>query len=155
MTKREKNIGIVMVAIFLIWFFQRLSGPGPDKKRGFSRPGPARSDQQGVPGSSSDGGDLFELLDRSFVQNPVELERDPFLRIDPNSQKINAPLEFSDLVLSGIIEREGQTMALINGHIVGEGDMFSRFVVREIRTEEVVLTRGIERFVLRLFASDP
>lgn len=92
---------------------------------------------------------------RSQIQFKAEkldlnLSTDPFLKLEPEQRS----LEYSDLVLSGLILAQQKPLALINGVPVGEGDKIGDFVVQAIDKNQVILQKGMERYILKIANDD-
>lgn len=83
--------------------------------------------------------------------DPAEEEmNDPFAELDPRAVLDTTVMDFTQLELSGIIWEEDEPVALINDKILSRGDMVSGFKIFEIRKSEVVLIKGLERYILKL-----
>lgn len=81
-------------------------------------------------------------------------KRDPFWRlVSPEGAIVNYDADYliSDLILEGIIaEEDGRSLAIINGRVVNVADLIGQFVVSEINTNKVILTKNGQEFELRL-----
>ena len=156
MNKREKIIGIVMVGTIFIWAMTFFSKSRPAKPRE-----PTRASSQKVPAKavpredgpkvSVDG--VVALMEGAFDETlPQESITDPFEELKPIEGSAQEGAGPSQFVLSGIIiEKDEEPVALINGEILREGDVVAGFLVEDITPNEVVLTQGNERYILKLF----
>ncbi|MBL7170477.1 MAG: hypothetical protein ISS46_00575 [Candidatus Omnitrophica bacterium] len=156
MKKREKIIGIIMLAAIVIWGIMYLPKPHREKVeaiKSIERPArkPIRVSGPKMSGfEPSEQFDLQRLIEQTKLRaKRIEILsiRDPFEKLEPKMSKLG----FSDLVLSGIIWDKEAPLAIINDHILKEGDTISDFEIEEIREDEVVLVKGMERYVLKAF----
>ena len=157
MTKREKRIAGFMVFLIIICVFIYLS---PDKKENKAiRKKPEASLQRPVAvakkSTQPDQLDLknmaeqIQLSSKDVDRNSV---RDPFKKGQLREVAKSASFDFADLVLAGIIlEEDKDPVALINEQILKEGDEFSGFKIEVIRENEVFMTKGLEKYTLKLF----
>jgi len=76
--------------------------------------------------------------------------RDPFKEV--TFKPDNSTLTYSDLMLTGIMWEEDSAIVVINDQIFKEGDVISGFKIEKVLQGEVLLTKGTERHVLRLFS---
>jgi len=81
-------------------------------------------------------------------------KRDPFWKLTgPRSMILNydKDIRTTDMVLEGIMAQPGgDSIAIVNGHIIKVGDKLGLFVVKEIQTNVVILEKGQEIFKLQL-----
>lgn len=147
-----------MTAIFLLWV-SKFIPKGKDEGRTAVQPKKPQADKmrrtkekqspQVEKEDVSPGYDLEDIAEQirlKSVAPDLTSVKDPFKRLELT----DFPLEFSDLVLSGIIFEEEMPTALINGQILKEGDRISVFRVEEIRRNSVILTSGDDQYTLRL-----
>lgn len=93
---------------------------------------------------------LARLMVKKLDQK-VELVGNPFQKFDLQKKLKNRALEYTDIVLSGIIYEQGEPLALMNDEIFKVGDTIAGFKVEAIRQNEVVITRGMEKHMIKLF----
>ena len=108
------------------------------------------SDTQEQKGSeASEEIDLEVLMEKIRLRSqkiiPISI-RDPFKKLDLK----DVVLDFSDLTLVGIMTEKEEQRALINDQILKVGDTISGFNIIEIKENSVVLSKGLERYVLNL-----
>jgi len=166
MNKREKIIAIITALVFVFWLRNMMSGGA--KKRPSSvrkapraaspaRPAPKKISQQSIeakkiPVPDFDWQAIVQSADFNIESRDAPLDRDPFEKLDYRSVFTSTALEFSELSLSGIIWEESAPMALINNQILAAGEIISGFKVEEIRKNEVILIKGTEKFIMRLYS---
>jgi len=157
MSRREKIIGIIMVAIFLVWGSKFLLGKNKKPKVSIvsSKVEKAIQQVQGVKKEEDPSFDVDALIEN--IRLDVEEENIDFVR-DPFEKVVVKPtggpsLSYSDLVLTGIMWEENNAVVVINDQILKEGDMILGFRIASIAKGEVLLTKGNQRYVLRLFSS--
>lgn len=79
-------------------------------------------------------------------------KRNPFIPLITNDGQftnIKDDEENSDLVLEGIIyDKEGKSMAIVNGQILGKGDTIADAKIVEIRKDSVVYAKDGEIFII-------
>ena len=160
MNKREKTIAVVTGLVFLMWI-RNFMGGSPEKpakpvrstrpaSRGRARPSSKEPDEK-PQAITFDWRSVIEYGDLKGEDNESGPIRDPFEKLDYASVFNTAALEFSELTLTGIIWERADPVALINTQVLRTGEMISGFKVEEIRQNEVVLVKGTERYVLRLY----
>ena len=156
MKKREKIIGIIMLAVIAIWgimYLPKLRQGKVEIIKPIERP-PEKPIRISGPKKSG-----IEPLEQFDIQRVVEQMKSKSERIDISSvrdpfKKLElkiTELDFSDLVLSGIMWDEEAPLVIINNQILKEGDTISGFVIGEIRKDEVILTKGTEGYSLKVF----
>lgn len=101
--------------------------------------------------SGTGGVDFFEL-EKTLKDNrpPMEWVRDPF----HFPQKQIKKADVADLTLTGIIYDKESPMAVINDVIIHEGDMIGGAVVKEIRSDSVVLEKAGRSYTLELMKGE-
>lgn len=79
-------------------------------------------------------------------------KRNPFIPLITNDGQftnIKDDEENNDLILEGIIyDKEGKSMAIINGQILGKGDTIAAAKIVEIRKDSVVYAKDGEIFII-------
>ncbi len=160
MTKNEKMIATTMGILLVVVGIMNL--PKPKKMK---NPLPITSLPSATGSKSGESGlnipstfpevKYNEERIRSQIQFKAEkldlkLSTDPFLKLEPEQRS----LEYSDLVLSGLILDQQKPLALINGIPVGEGDKIGDFVVQAIDKNQVILQKGMERYILKIANDD-
>ena len=138
MTRREKNIGLVMMGIIVLWGLSNLlsvplkgkppvpvvlENSTPPPKQETVPPGPGKTGRIDIQS-------VIALAEQRFPNISPAEDPQPFL--DPFQQLTLqlAPLDFSDLVLKGsVIWGAGEPMVLINDQILKEGDVVYGFKV--------------------------
>jgi len=163
MTKREKTIGFVMVAVFVFWsssFFMKKPKRAVPPRAGQPHRQAGARIKKGAkekPGQDPEVlfqklGDIISSLDTEQRIKSVELTKDPFKKI---SLKTNTQaLTVEDMVLSGIMWEENSPIVVINEQILREGDVISGYQVKEIRQADVTLMKGTKKHILRLFSKE-
>ena len=81
-------------------------------------------------------------------------KRDPF--ISPANQSISeSQLSHGELRLEGIVvDKKGQSFAIVNSEIVREGQTFQGFLLKNITSKEVTFLKGEEEFKIPLRKDD-
>ncbi len=81
-------------------------------------------------------------------------KRDPFL--SPATQNFtNTQLSHGELRLEGIVvDKKGQSYAIVNNEIVREGQTFQGFLLKEITVQEVTFQKDEETFKIPLRPDD-
>ena len=89
----------------------------------------------------------------AFVYNSHD-RHDPFL---PQVSAAGAVLTYeadltaNDMILEGVVaDAQGNNMAIINGKIVKKGDAIGPYAVAAVGLGDVQLTKGEERFTVKL-----
>ncbi len=81
-------------------------------------------------------------------------KRDPFWRLVSPSGAIlslDNDLSATDMVLEGVIQDQtGKNLAIINSVVVAPGDKIGLFEVTSVGKDGVTLSKGDEKFVLKL-----
>lgn len=157
MKKREKIIGIIMLAVIAIWGVMYLPRPNKEKLEAVK---PIQKPARKLPGVSNlrendprDKFDLQRLVEYNKIRSKgleISSIRDPFKKLEPEKSK----LDFFNLVLTGVLWEEGEPTALINGQILKTGDTISGYEIEEIRKDEVILIKETEKHVLKLFTGE-
>lgn len=152
--KREKMIGAIFIAVAALWLLTLRSGPGPAVSRA-KQPAPANPAVSAKPDAEVISTDALRVLDKISLQTegrqPAGEIGDPFRKFEAKDLMDRKILELAELKLKGIIVENGAYVALINDQILRRGDTVSGFRVAEIRSNEVVLVKGMEKHTLRLF----
>jgi hypothetical protein len=153
MKKREKIIGIIMLTVIALWAIMNLPRPQKEKfnvirsiEKVAKKPNRILTLKRKEPSEELDLQRLAEQLKMRTEALDLSLIKDPFIKLEPEI----SGLAVSELVLSGIVWGEEKPMTLINDQILKEGDIISGFKIQEIRKEEVVLIKGMERYILKL-----
>ncbi len=155
MSQREKTIAVILISVAILWGMTSWS-----RTASFKKPGAQTDETHNNPVSllhseESQSQELKRILEqlelRSRPQMQTQEITDPFRKFDQKELLDKTVLEFSELVLSGVMMENSQPIALINDQILKEGDKISGFEVKEIRPNEVVLIRGLEKYTLKLF----
>lgn len=156
MNKKTKIVVFICVIVLLFWLNVRQRGLSKPAGHADSAP-PAQKNAEKTDGKETTAADEYrKLMDLvKTVQTPAQgpLEGDPFLKFNAVILTKDTPLEINQLKLTGIIIEEDGPVALINDQILRAGDVISKFQIEEIRQNEVLLKRGTDKFVLRLFAN--
>jgi len=158
MTKREQNLGIVIFALAMVWFVAMVSSPpkkGTAKRPVAVKTAPAASQAQGTQNQVSE--EIRFLVEQLVLNSNTPDEKeilDPFRRLDKKESGEKSSLELSDLVLSGIMTENSGDVVIINDQLYKEGEQIAEFRIEEIHSNEVILSRGIEKYSIRLF-TDP
>ncbi len=81
-------------------------------------------------------------------------KRDPFL--SPTTQSVaEGQLSHGELKLEGIvIDKDGQSYAVVNSEIVREGQKFQGFLLKKITTQDVTFQKDDETFTILLRQDD-
>jgi len=164
MSKREKIIGIITAVVFIFWL-QNFFGGDQDRKpkkqttAKTSRPRTQAVRHQKSPSKpvedkkfSFDWQAVIDCMGMEYEDTDAQPVRDPFAELDYRDVFSSSALDFSELSLSGIIWEEEAPLALINNQILGIGEMISGFKIDEISKNEVILIKGTEKFMLRLYS---
>jgi len=81
-------------------------------------------------------------------------KRDPLRRlVTPEGTVLtfDNDLSLTDMVLEGIVaSEEGKSMAIINGSVIRINEKIGEYIVSQIKEDEVTLTKGQEKFTLKL-----
>jgi len=152
MKPREKMIAVILGILVLIWLAgRRPSAPSAPGRAAPGVPGAAGTATSGDPGELPIGR-ILQIVGQ-VTEVPTEgSTHNPFARTDPALAKADEPLEFSDLILTGIVKLEdAEPMALVNGQVLLAGEKIGEFEIHEIRDNEVEVTRGLEKHTLQLF----
>ncbi len=162
MSKREKIIAIITGVVFLFWLRHVTTGstskkpvaaqPEPEKKHAPRKISRRSKAEKKEPVPDFDWQSVVDNAHFKVEEADMPITRDPFEKLDYRSVFSSTALEFSELTLSGIIWEESAPLALINNQILGQGEMISGFKVDEIRKNEVVLIKGTEKFIMRLYS---
>lgn len=157
MSKREKVIGIILLALAVLCafvFFSRQSRPPAATGKFLQDLVKDAPPQTAGPETLSNQG-LKRMIEKVFLKfksnEPAGDIVDPFKKFDAKDLMDRNVLQFSELKLIGIVLDKEVPAALINDQILYPGDQISGFKVVEIHTNEVVLTRGLEKYILKLF----
>lgn len=160
MTRREKTYTAIFLCLLLTWMGMQLSSKkrreASDRRaakinvsydsRGLAKaPVPEKKEQTVV---NIDG--LLEAL--SVAPQEIELDqlKDPFNRFEPEVVEEIVDPGVSALRLSGIMF-EGETpVALINDEILRAGEHIENYKIEDIQPNQVTVTRGEERHILKL-----
>ena len=156
MSKREKLIGGIFLSVAILWAMaSRPNNSLPKKSVAQSAEAHHDNPISVLHPEESQPLELKRVLEQLQLRSRQETEttevRDPFKKFDQKELMDKTLLDFSELVLTGIVMEGAQPGALINDQILKQGDKISGFEVKEIRSNEVVLTRGLEKYTLKLF----
>lgn len=155
MSQREKFIGIILLALAVVCVFVFSSRHLPVSVSGGKTVQELKNGVATTKTPAQDSKDDFKrMVDKVMLQNqPKQASEpsDPFRKFELRDLVEGNILEFSELKLIGIVMDEEITAALINDEILYVGDEISGFKVTEIRANEVFLTRGLEKYTLKLF----
>lgn len=157
MNKREKIIGVIFLIVAAVWALT-VSSKGKGGPVSVSPPAGFQNKDAAGPGPEAPGTatpDVQRILDKvSFKSNPgpaPAVVLDPFRKFEAKELMDRKILDLSELKLKGILFEGEVPVALINDQILRQGEIVSGFKVIEIRKNEVVLSRGLEKYTLRLF----
>lgn len=154
----DKNVRVILIFLIIAGFIYIL-WPRPQKP-GFSAPGavilPASGEEstRTMPVNRTETKVYERAIDavNKRIESSGEKQQaaNPFRKFELRDLMDRKTLEFSELKLIGIVESGGVPTALINDRILRTGDEISGFQVTEIRSSEVILVRGLEKYTLRL-----
>ncbi len=156
MSKREKMIGAILLglAIICLFVFRPQGAPAPQQEI-LNPPGPKSVSTNQTITSVTVPQEYKRMIEKVLIkfepQEPVGEVADPFKKFEAKELIDKNVLEFTELKLIGIVMDENAPTALINGQILHVGDSVSGFKVADIRSNEVLLTRGLEKYTLKLF----
>jgi len=157
MNQREKLIAIILLLVAAVWaktvFLKNRKKPLPRP----AVPAQVATKQEKAINVPVEELPLDEALRRLAIkknEQRTEVAGDPFQKFSLKKKTQTTALEYSDLVLSGIMWESQQPMALISGEILSVGDTIGGFLVESIKPGEVVVTRGMEKHVMQLL-TDP
>lgn len=150
---RKIVLAVLCVVMFAVWAVTNRSRSSSAGKPAATviapSPGsPAQKTGDAQPPAEPDILQLTKYIGMKEHRRSPSDAHDPFRKIEAE----RASLEYSDLILSGVMVEEGEPIALINNQIFREGDVFSGFKVITITESEVVLQKGLEKYVLKLFS---
>ena len=160
MKTREKFIAFFMAVIFIFWVSSLFKKPEkkkmekshvPSLQRTPSPTGKEKEDAQAkekVPEVDLQG--IIAYIEMKYAEPTQKEFKDPFEKLDPKLVLDMTAVDFTELELSGIIWEEKDPVTLINDQILRKGDMISGFKIYTIRRNEVVLIKGLERYILKL-----
>jgi len=148
--------GMAIVAV-LIYLPNSDKDKDQDAKAGKRKESTARSAAATKANEAQTGdGQLFDLadvVDKIRLRNEkrdIAFVKDPFKKLEPQL----TALSFSDLVLSGLGWEKDTPTAIINDQFLKKGDQISGFIVVEIRQDEVILYKDLQRYVLKFTAQN-
>jgi hypothetical protein len=75
---------------------------------------------------------------------------DPFMRLDDRSGRTGDGMAPKGLVVEGIISDKDRALVIINGGFYRKGDTIESYVIDDILTDRVMLTRGGRSYTLRI-----
>ena len=160
MKTREKIIAFLMVVVFIFWVSNFFKKPEKKQRASKTRAGssqgklPQKEKTKEAPQEEKivpvDLEGVIAYVRMEYSDAPVGEFSDPFKELDPRAVLDTTVMDFTQLKLAGIIWEEEEPMALINDQILKRGDMISGFKIFEIRKSEVVLIKGLERYILKL-----
>lgn len=154
MSRREKIIAVILISVVGIWAKGYLSKPN---QKPMNRPITLGSavPKGGITLNPSAGElTVDEVLLRERIKkgdSPLAAG-DPFQKFNPRRKAQKRVLEFSDLTLSGIMWEHAEPAVLINDEILKEGEIIGGFKIENIQESEVVVSRGTEKYTLRLLS---
>ncbi len=99
--------------------------------------------------SSQEIESFVDNLEQSQQDGKVDNLTNPFQKFDLKVSG-KTDMEYTDLVLTGIMMGR-EPVAVINNQILKAGDKISNFEIQAIDSNEVVIVRGVEKYVLKLF----
>lgn len=154
MSSREKIIAVVMCSVIVIWgrmfLFKSSQKPVPVP----AAPAVSAAKPQ-QPAAKGEGiFTLDEALARAALKQdkPSTIQAlDPFQKFDPNIKMKSGIVEYTDLILTGIVWEEAAPVVIINDKILKVGDVISGFTIEAIQRNAVDVNRGEERHTLPLF----
>lgn len=76
--------------------------------------------------------------------------KDPFMKAGDRGRPVAEDLGPKNLVVEGIISNGNRAMAIINNGFYRKGDIIDGFVIKDIRTDRVILQRGGKDYTLRM-----
>jgi len=153
MTKRERNIGICMIIVIVLWLYTTLTND--DEKPLLSKfQGATKKNQTVVAVKKRDDLgplDLITLksqLERNAATPQYDTMINPFVPI----KKAEKPPTFdiTKLNLIGVIFEQDVPYAIINDSILSEGDQIMDCTIERITQNRVTVVHGAERFILTL-----
>jgi hypothetical protein len=157
MTTQMKKIVLVILVILLFglnihqWGGKKNSRARHRSKRVIVTPPGMEKNDPKQKSALEDYQKILNLLRLTQAQEAIRSHGDPFQKLDSPQVEVGVSADISTLVVSGIIiEKDGPT-ALINEKILRIGDSIGEYQVEDIKQNEVILKRGMEKFVLRLF----
>ena len=161
MSRREKIIAVIMAAIILFWAYRFFPQKGRKVRPQARKNPPSATTAKAAPRQKETmektGDALFSDLDDIMAsaqavkdENSDTPIRDPFKKVVLKSD--NPSLTYEDLSLTGIMWEEKNPVAVINDQICQKGDTVLGFQVVAITPSEVVLMKGSEKHVLKLFS---
>ena len=163
MNKREKIIAVIMGIVIVIWIRNFTSAPPRKTSRSTKTdrqpvqartPVPSKQQQKTDEIQPFDWQSVVEYGYLKYEDTPTAPIRDPFEVLDYRRVFSNNALDFAELSLSGIIWEQDAPFVIINNQILRAGEMISGFMVEEIRQNEVVLIKGTEKYILKLFSQE-
>jgi hypothetical protein len=157
MTNQIKKIVLGILVVMLVGFnIQQWGFKKPSSSRRSGRhlvvvpPGMGKIDPK-QKSAVEDYQKLLGLLRGTQSQPGGRSNGDPFQKFDLQQVEGGGLPEISNMVLTGIIIEEQGPTALINEKIVKIGDSIGEYQVGDIKQNEVILKKGTEKYILRLF----
>lgn len=159
MNRREKIIGLILMAIFFIWLNSVMSKKHiriKETSDNLVSPIPAgkKISRAKEPDESVKKIDMKDVLSRFEVESSASkagITIDPFKKLERKVDLTESA--FSDLVLSGIIGGD-EALVVINGQILKRGDEVLGYLIESISEREVTIYKNGERKVLKLLEED-
>ncbi|MBN1492847.1 MAG: hypothetical protein JW938_01730 [Candidatus Omnitrophica bacterium] len=155
MTKRERNIGICMVIVIVVWLVMTLSKDGK-KTLPVTAPHVGQANQSAVMvPQKTDGAPLPDLgkLKTQLKHNAgVPQYEEMISPFEPIKKAEAAPqFDISKLDLMGVFFEQGVPNAIINDQMLRVGDEIMGCRVESITPNRVTVVHGAERFLLKLY----
>jgi len=158
LNKRERTIAIAMMAVIFIWGFMNTSKSArPKPKKSNIQPRRTRRVNRKKRGKKEEKVDIDNIIVQVQLKSTevsVDALKDPFKRI-VQEENVQAPVDnSSDLVFYGVVWEEEEPVVLINEQILKKGDNILGCTVDQIFKSEVILTKGSEKIILKLFEDE-
>ena len=147
MSKNVKNavvLGVLFLVIMLVYgknIFKSTPSSSRQETAGLVQPG---TETPAVPGA-----ELTEEI-RKPKRIPPGWGRDPFIAEETGPTKLTKVQQPRKLYLSGIANKEGLYLAIIDGKVVKKGDMIEGREITNITEDAVILKRDNKIEILKL-----
>jgi type II secretory pathway component PulC len=144
--KTRKGIVFGILILALVWAYFNFSGPGKKKSKPPEKAYPTVALKE--PPRTPDAADaVVDSLFEEYESRPWG--KNPFYAGYRPETKMARPSKV-ELHLLGVLYREYNAQALINGHVVAVGDLVEGFRVTEIARDSVTLDNGGTTITLRV-----